>query len=70
SKQPGLTDEMNARYATLYAEIDGPLVSAGSGEERFYVTFHDIDVQDDVAKVVCSYRIQHPHSDKPELEES
>lgn len=70
SKQPGLTDEMNARYAVLYSEIDGPLTGLGMSENRFYVTFHEIDVQGDVAKVVCSYRIQHPNSDKPELEES
>lgn len=70
SKQPGLTDEMNARYATLYSQINGPITGLGFSENRFYVTFHDINVQDDVAKVVCSYRIQHPNADKPELEES
>ena len=70
SKQSGLTDEMNARYATLYSQINGPITGLGFSENRFYVTFHDINVQDDVAKVVCSYRIQHPNANKPELEES
>ena len=45
SKQSGLTDEMNARYATLYSQINGPITGLGFSENRFYVTFHDINVQ-------------------------